>query len=34
MLKIRRASKKNLKEIAKINLVCFHGCKNLKEAKK
>ncbi|MFN3301730.1 MAG: GNAT family N-acetyltransferase [Patescibacteria group bacterium] len=34
MLKIRRATKKDLSEIAKINLTCFHGCNDLKEAKK
>lgn len=34
MLIIRRAIKKDLLKIAKINLVCFHGCANLKEAKK
>lgn len=34
MLIIKRARKKDLSQMAKINLVCFHGCKNLKEAKK
>lgn len=34
MLTVKIAGKKNIDEIAKINLACFHGCANLKEAKK
>lgn len=34
MFKIKPATKKDLVAIAKINLVCFHGCANLREAKK
>jgi ribosomal protein S18 acetylase RimI-like enzyme len=34
MLTVKIAVKNNIDEIAKINLACFHGCANLKEAKK
>ncbi|MBS4012840.1 MAG: GNAT family N-acetyltransferase [Bacteroidetes bacterium] len=34
MLKIKLAEKKNLKDIAKINLLCFQGSNNLEEAQK